>query len=138
MEQILAFKVIFSLGKTFFGCRMDQTPGAHMKMNKLFGLICIGALLAACAAPEQKPADSAAAKPPAPVLTGDALIAANVKSALDADAELKGAKIAVTSTDGVIVLKGEIKTLVLRRKVEAIVKGVKDVKSFNNQLVVTG
>jgi len=108
-----------------------------MKTKSLFGLILTAAVLAGCAGTSGKTESSAPAKP-AEVLTGDALITANVKSALAADAELKDTKIGVTTTDGAVVLKGEIKTLALRRKVEGIVKGVKDVKSLNNQLIVTG
>jgi osmotically-inducible protein OsmY len=37
-----------------------------------------------------------------------------------------------------VVLKGEIKTLVLRKKAESIAKEVNGVRSVDNQLVITG
>lgn len=114
-----------------------------MKTNSLIAVLLASAFLAACAgtgnqASKSDAKPSAAAAKPAEALTGDALITANVKSALAADAELKDAKITVSTTDGAVTLKGEIKTLALRRKAEGIVKGVSNVKSLNNQTVVTG
>jgi hyperosmotically inducible periplasmic protein len=112
-----------------------------MKTNKLIAVLFASAFLAACAGTGGQSAKSeskAAAAKPAEALTGDALITANVKSALAADSELANAKITVSTTDGNVTLKGEIKTLALRRKAEGIVKGVPNVKSLNNQTVVTG
>jgi osmotically-inducible protein OsmY len=112
-----------------------------MKKNKLIAVLFASAFLVACAGTggqsgksESKPASAK----PAEALTGDALITANVKSALAADAELANAKITVSTTDGNVTLKGEVKTLALRRKAEGIVKGVPNVKALNNQTVVTG
>lgn len=114
-----------------------------MKTNSLMAVLLAATFLAACAGTNSQAGKSdakasAETTKPAEALTGDALITANVKSALAADPELKDAKINVSTTDGKVTLKGEIKTLALRRKAEAIVKGVPNVKSLNNQTVVTG
>jgi osmotically-inducible protein OsmY len=110
-----------------------------MKIKSTLVLMLAASFLAACAGTStQSEKQSAAAEKPAQALTGDALVAANIKSALAADPELKDAKINVSSVEGNVTLKGEIKTLALRRKAEGIVKGVQNVKSVNNQLVVTG
>lgn len=110
-----------------------------MKIINVLAVSLTAVFLVACAGTStQSGTQASAAQKPAPQLTGDALISANVKSAIAADPELKDAKINVGSTDGAVVLKGEIKTLAMRRKVDSIVKGVSGVKSVNNQLVVTG
>ncbi len=113
-----------------------------MKAN-LIAVLVTASFLAACAGTgshsgKSDAKESSAAAKPAEALTGDALITANVKSALAADPELKDAKITVSTVDGAVTLKGEIKTLAMRRKAESIVKGVPNVKSLNNQTVVTG
>jgi hyperosmotically inducible periplasmic protein len=114
-----------------------------MKANNLIAVLFAASVLAACAGTGGQSGkgdakESAVAAKPAEALTGDALITANVKSALAADPELANAKITVSTTDGNVTLKGEIKTLALRRKAESIVKSVPNVKSLNNQTVVTG
>lgn len=113
-----------------------------MKKNLIVVLLATS-FLAACAGTGSQAGKSDAkgattAAKPAEALTGDALITANVKSALAADPELKDAKLTVTTVDGNVTLKGEIKTLALRRKAESVIKGVPNVKSLNNQSVVTG
>ena len=85
------------------------------------------ALLAACAG--MKPAEPA---------VDDATLTTQVKAALAADPELGGAKIDAQSTQGAVRLKGDIKSITLRRKAEEVTKGVKGVKSVDNQLVITG
>lgn len=114
-----------------------------MKTNSLFAVLLAATFLAACAgtgsqAGKSEAKTSAEAAKPAEALSGDALITSNVKSALAADPDLKNAKITVSTKDGKVTLKGEVKTLALRRKAEAIVKGVPNVQSLNNQTVVTG
>ncbi len=114
-----------------------------MKTNSLIAALLAATFLAACAgtgsqAGKSDAKEASAAAKPAEALSGDALITANVKSALAEDPDLKDAKITVSTVEGTVTLKGEIKTLALRRKAEAIVKGVPNVKSLNNQTVVTG
>lgn len=113
-----------------------------MKAN-LIAVLLSASILAACAGTggqtgKTEAKGTTAAAKPAEALTGDALITANVKSALAADPELKDAKFTVSTVDGNVTLQGEIKTLAMRRKAEAIVNGVPNVKSLNNQTVVTG
>jgi hyperosmotically inducible periplasmic protein len=132
-------KRILNSQNTFTG--VSLTKGAMMKTNKLIAVLFAAAFLAACAGTggqSGKSESKAAEAKPSEALTGDALITANVKSALAADPELASAKVTVSTTDGNVTLKGEVKTLALRRKAEGIVKGVPNVKSLNNQTVVTG
>lgn len=68
----------------------------------------------------------------------DATITSKVKAALLADPDIGGLKINVDTAGGVVKLKGEIKTMVLRKKAESIARGVDGVKSVDNQLVITG
>lgn len=70
--------------------------------------------------------------------TDDSAITARAKGALGADPELAGAKIDVVTSEGVVKLKGDIKSLALRRKAEALVKALPGVKSIDNQLIITG
>ena len=68
----------------------------------------------------------------------DATILAQIKAQLAADSELSALKINVDSMQGAVRLKGEVKTVALRRKAETIARGIKGVKSVDNQLVITG
>ena len=65
-------------------------------------------------------------------------IGTRLKAALAADPELSALKINVDSTQGAVRLKGEVKTVALRRKAETLARGIKGVKSVDNQLVITG
>ena len=68
----------------------------------------------------------------------DATITAKVKSALLADPEVSGLKINVDTEKGRVKLKGEVKTITIRKKAESITRGVDGVQSVDNQLVITG
>ena len=70
--------------------------------------------------------------------TDDSAITARAKGALGADSELASTKIDVTTSAGVVKLKGEIKSLALRLKAEALVRALPGVKSIDNQLIITG
>lgn len=108
-----------------------------MKNIKLLALVMSVAVLAGCAGMNKSGAGSSASQQTS-AATGDAAIVSKIKSSLAADADLKDTKIDVTSAEGAVRLKGEIKSLALRRKVDAIVKDVPGVKSVDNQLIVTG
>lgn len=108
-----------------------------MKNIKLLALVLSAAVLAGCAGMNKSGAGSSASQQTS-AATDDAAIVSKIKSSLAADADLKDAKIDVTSAQGAVRLKGEIKSLALRRKVDAIVKDVAGVKSVDNQLIVTG
>lgn len=68
----------------------------------------------------------------------DATITSKVKTALLADPDISGLKINVDTAGGVVKLKGEVKSMTLRKKAESIAKGVDGVKKVDNQLVITG
>lgn len=68
----------------------------------------------------------------------DALITSKVKAALLKDPDISGFKINVDTSKGVVSLKGEVKTLALRRKAEAIAAGIEGVRKVENQLIITG
>lgn len=68
----------------------------------------------------------------------DAAILAQIKAQLAADSELSALKINVDSMQGAVRLRGEVKTVALRRKAETLARGIKGVKSVDNQLVITG
>lgn len=68
----------------------------------------------------------------------DVAVTNQVKIALAADGELSASKIAVNTMAGTVTLKGEIKSMILRKKVDAIVNGVTGVKAVENRLVITG
>lgn len=109
-----------------------------MKKTNLLALISVAVLSTACAGlksgtPDPKPAQKAATG-----VEDDAAVTTRVKSALVANPEMSGFKIDVSTTQGVVKLKGEIKSLALRRKAEELVKSVSGVKSVDNQLIITG
>jgi len=68
----------------------------------------------------------------------DAAIGTKLKAALAADPDLSAFKINVDTTQGAVRLKGEVKTLALRRKAEDLARRIEGVKSVDNQLVITG
>lgn len=68
----------------------------------------------------------------------DATITSKVKTALLADPDISGLKINVDTAGGIVKLKGEVKSMALRKKAESIAKGVDGVKKVDNQLVITG
>ena len=68
----------------------------------------------------------------------DVTIGTKLKAALAADPELSALKINVDTTQGAVRLKGEVKTLTLRRKAEDMARKIEGVKSVDNQLIVTG
>lgn len=68
----------------------------------------------------------------------DATITSKVKAALLGDPDISGLKINVDTENGVVRLKGEIKTMALRKKAESLARDVEGVKKVDNQLVITG
>jgi len=68
----------------------------------------------------------------------DTAVATKVRAALAADREVGALKITAESTQGTVRLKGEVKNMATRRKVEELVRGVQGVKGVDNQLVITG
>lgn len=68
----------------------------------------------------------------------DVTIGTKLKAALAADPELSALKINVDTTQGAVRLKGEVKSVALRRKAEDLARNINGVKSVDNQLIVTG
>lgn len=68
----------------------------------------------------------------------DAAIVTRMKAALAGDPDLSALKINVDSTKGAVRLKGEVKSLAMRRKAEELARRVDGVKSVDNQLIITG
>jgi hyperosmotically inducible protein len=110
-----------------------------MKSTKLFAVLLSLAFLGACAGTKTQ---STSAPQAAPRTVGDVIddtsITTKLKAALLADPDISSFKIGVTTKDGRVTLKGEIKTLALRNKVEGLAKKTAGVKSVDNQLVITG
>jgi hyperosmotically inducible protein len=68
----------------------------------------------------------------------DVTIGTKLKAALAADPELSALKINVDTTQGAVRLRGEVKSLALRRKAEDLARKIEGVKSVENQLIITG
>jgi hyperosmotically inducible periplasmic protein len=68
----------------------------------------------------------------------DVTIGTKLKSALAADPELSAMKINVDTTQGAVRLRGEVKSLALRRKAEEMARKIEGVKSVQNELLITG
>lgn len=110
-----------------------------MKNTNLLALLLSVAFVAGCADMGGKTgSESSSTQKTAGEAVDDATITANVKSALLADPEISGLKINVDTSQGKVRLKGEVKSMALRKKAESLAKEVKGVKSVDNQLVITG
>jgi hyperosmotically inducible protein len=68
----------------------------------------------------------------------DVAIGTKLKAALAADPELSALKINVDTTQGNVRLRGEVKSMALRRKAEETARKIEGVKSVDNQLMITG
>lgn len=106
-------------------------------MKYTLSALACAALLAGCAGMTGDSGGYGQARTPVQVVD-DATITAQVKAALAADPDVSALKINVDTAQGAVKLKGEVKTLALRRKAEALAQGVKGVKKVDNQLIVTG
>lgn len=111
-----------------------------MKSSKLLAALLVPAFIVGCSSLGGASGDrsSASNQRSAGEVVDDATITTRVKTALLADPEVSGLKINVDTLNGKVSLKGETKTLALRKKAESIARSVPGVQSVNNQLVVTG
>jgi hyperosmotically inducible periplasmic protein len=66
----------------------------------------------------------------------DAAIAARVKAAISADAELRSLPVSVATYRGTVMLSGYVNSEVQIQKAVAITRGVPGVQSVNNDLLV--
>jgi hyperosmotically inducible protein len=108
-----------------------------MKYTKLLALAMVAAFAAGCAGMGGQ-SGSAAGSSKSVAAVDDATVTKNVQAALAADADLKGAKITVSTDKGAVRLKGEIKSMALRKKADSLAGGVAGVRSVSNDLVITG
>ena len=103
-------------------------------MKSLLAALMTAVFLAACAGP----LGGADTKRSVGEAVDDVTIGTKLKAALAADPELSALKINVDTTQGAVKLKGEVKSVVLRRKAEDLARKINGVKSVDNQLIVTG
>jgi hyperosmotically inducible periplasmic protein len=114
-----------------------------MKSTPLLALMLSAVFLAGCAGMDGTASPSAgtkaaggAASASTAAATGDAAIAENVQKALAADPETKDLKISAVSTQGRVVLKGEVGSVATFQRIAAIARGVSGVTAVDNQVVV--
>lgn len=101
-----------------------------MQVIKPTVLLLCALACAGCAGPEGAGAGSSAS-----AAVNDKAIVANVKAALATYPEI-GPNIDVESSKGFVSLRGEVKSIALRRKANAIARRVDGVMSVDNYLVV--
>lgn len=75
-------------------------------------------------------------RPGSSEMLGDAALTAKIKAALIKDADLAGTDINVDSNNGVVQLRGSVKTQAQQRRAEEVAKGIGGVKSVSNGLAV--
>jgi hyperosmotically inducible protein len=110
----------------------------HMQTPRLIAVLTAALIATGCAGMKENADTSKASQQGAGQAMDDSAITARAKGALQADPELNAVKIDVSTSAGVVKLKGDIKSLALRRKAEALVKAVPGVKSIDNQMIITG
>jgi hyperosmotically inducible protein len=78
------------------------------------------------------------AAPPrsAQAAAADADITAKVKAQIDAQSDLKGMEIDVTTDGGVVTLKGVVPSALMRAKVGELTKNTEGVSKVNNKLTL--
>ena len=109
-----------------------------METSRFIAVIAAAVVFTGCTGMNKSADKGSAQQQGASQATDDSAITARAKGALQADPELASTKIDVTTSAGVVKLKGDIKSLALRRKAEALVKALPGVKSIDNQLIITG
>jgi len=102
-------------------------------MKKVLIAMMTAASLAGCANLGMNPPQRTAGE-----AVDDATIGTRLKAAYAADPELSALKINVDTTQGVVRLRGEVKSMALRRKAEEAARSIRGVKSVDNQLMITG
>ncbi len=97
--------------------------------TKLFATALATALLVGCAS------DTGTSRTAGQVVD-DVSIGTQLKAKYAADPDISAIKINIDTRQGVVALRGEVKSLALRRKAEALAREIKGVKSVDNQLVI--
>lgn len=107
-------------------------------MNKLILALMVAAGLVGCANMGMGGGPGGAPKRTVGEAVDDVTIGTQLKAALVADPELSALKINVDTTQGAVRLRGEVKNIAQWRKAESLARGIKGVKSVDNQLLITG
>ncbi|NUZ05802.1 BON domain-containing protein [Piscinibacter koreensis] len=98
-----------------------------MKSN-LFALALVAALTAGCASdPNSRTVGE---------VVDDVSIGTQLKAKYAADPDISALKVNIDTREGAVSLRGEVKSLAIRRKAEAMAREIKGVKSVDNQLVI--
>jgi osmotically-inducible protein OsmY len=103
-------------------------------MKKLLIAAMVAVSLAGCA----NMGGSGGAQRSAGQVVDDATIVTKMNAALAVEPDLSALKINVDSTKGAVRLRGEVKSMALRRKAEDMARKIDGVKSVDNQLMITG
>lgn len=106
-------------------------------MKILFVALVVAVGLAGCAGMGGQPGERGQQRTVGQVVD-DTVIVARANAAFAADPDLSAIKINVDATKGVVRLRGEVKSLAMRRKAEDVVRRMDGVRSVDNQLIVTG
>lgn len=109
-------------------------------MKNTIAVLLAATFLAACAGMggERAGGTSGATQRSAGEVIDDAAITARMNAQLAADPELSALKINVDTNQGLVRLRGEVKSIGLRRKAEEMARSIRGVKSVDNQLIITG
>ena len=96
--------------------------------SKLFATALATAILVGCASgPNSRTAGE---------VVDDVTIGTQLKAKYAADPDISAIKINIDTKQGAVSLRGEVKSLALRRKAESMAREIKGVKSVDNQLVI--
>lgn len=96
--------------------------------TKLFAAALAAALMAGCATdPNSRTAGE---------VVDDVTIGTQLKAKYAADPDISAIKINIDTRQGAVSLRGEVKSLALRRKAESMAREIKGVKTVDNQLVI--
>lgn len=68
--------------------------------------------------------------------TSDAVVTTKVKSALLADAQVKGTQVEVTTNNGVVTLSGSVATPEEKQRAEQVARTIDGVRSVRNEVTV--
>jgi hypothetical protein len=100
------------------------------------GLSSASSLLPTTARVPGAPAAPAFAAAAAQAAAGDEAISAKVKSQIDGNADFAGSQVTVTTANGVVTLKGEAPTAVVRLKIVEMTQATEGVTKVVNKIAI--
>lgn len=106
--------------------------------NKALPAVLLAALATGCGTMVREPAAPAPAGAASVEILDDAIVTARVREALARVPDLRQTKIDVDTRDARVILRGEIKSMALRKQAEAAARRTRGVRSVDNQLIITG